>query len=293
MRYRSTRTAGEPRYLRREGNRRVRSRRRRRTALRMTLLVALWSAAATATATAAVSGVRWVMSPERFQLDTVTVKGAEEALPSEIVDLTSEWMNTNIFDISLSSVERKVREHPWIGSSGEVQIRRRFPDGLIVTVRERAPAACALIRGAVYLLDDTGSPIDRHGPRYPHYDFPIIKGLERLIRELPSTAADLEEALLTGVRVTRLLGEKEPRLYREVSEIDVSDGSMIVLRLEGESYDLRLSKEELTRNLAWYFTLRNEIKDDDRDEIEYVDLRWQDRIAVMPALAHVEQDGGR
>ena len=293
MQYRTTRSMGEMRYLRRDGNRRVRARRRRRTVLRMTLIISLWAAGAAGAAAGTVSGVRWVMSPERFRLVTITVKGTQEVIGSEIVDLTSDWMSSNIFNIALSSVERKVREHRWIGSSGEVRIRRRFPDGLVVTVRERVAAGSALVNGVVYLVDEKGTLIDRFGPRYRHYDFPIIKGLERLVSDLPASGTDLRNSLLTGVRVTRALEEREPGLYRQVSEIDMSDRSMITLRLEGESYDLRLSREDYTRNLDLYFTLRNEIKDDDREVIEYVDLRWRDRIAVMPALAHVEQDGGR
>jgi cell division septal protein FtsQ len=85
------------------------------------------------------------------------------------------------------------------------------------------------------------------------------------------------------VAVTRTLSEKEPAFYAQVSEIDVSEPGMIVLRLDAESYDLRLSREDYLRNLENYFALRDQIRNDDTGAIEYVDLRWQDRIAVMPA----------
>ena len=91
--------------------------------------------------------------------------------------------------------------------------------------------------------------------------------------------------------MTQTLARNEPIFYGEVSEIDVSAGSMIVLRLEGRGYSLRLSPEDILQNLHNYFALREELAASE-DNIEYVDLRWKGRIAVWPAEAVIEQDGG-
>ena len=204
-------------------------------------------------------------------------------------------MGRNILTIALSEIEKKVREHPWIGASGGVKVQRRLPGGLVITVRERAAAGCALAGGVVYLLDEKGLPIDRYGPRHAHYDFPIIKGLDGLRAAVGKTSgaeARLRAALVAGVDVTRTLAAREPAFYQQVSEIDMSDPDMVVLRLEGETYDLRLSREDCLRNLERYVALRNEMNDAGGD-IEYVDLRWRDRIAVMPAITVVDQNGGK
>ncbi|HET6372619.1 MAG TPA: FtsQ-type POTRA domain-containing protein [Candidatus Polarisedimenticolia bacterium] len=277
----------ELRYLRRDGNRMVRARRRRRTVLRAAIIVLMWGAGAAAVATAATWTVGWAMGPGQFALETVVVKGNVEALESEIDGLLQEWHGRNLLAITLTEVEKKVREHPWIGSSGGVRIQRKLPASLLVTVRERVASGCAMVDGACYLLDEMGMPIDRYGPRYARYDFPIIKGLDRLRvarKDGSGGSAALREALLAGVRATRSLAERRPGFYDQVSEIDVSDPAMIVLRLEGEKYDLRLSREELLQNLDNYFRLRDELSNAGGAGIEYVDLRWQDRIAVMPAL---------
>jgi len=270
----------ELRYLRRDGNRMVRARRRRRTALRLSLLALLWAAGAVAAVAALGAGGRWMTSPGRFQLTHVEVRGNQEAREEEIRDLARPWMGHNLLVITLDNVERKVREHPWIGESGLVRISRRLPGTLLVTVGERKAGGLALLNGVAWLLDERGLPIDRFGPRYARYDFPIIKGLDAIRRD----PARLSRELADGAAVTRALSESQPAFAAQVSEIDVSEPNMLVLRLEGESYDLRLSRQEYLKNLENYFALKDQIKGED-GAIEYVDLRWQDRIAVMPASA--------
>src|SRR5678815_3742611 len=205
----------ELRYLRRDGNRMVRARRRRRTAARMTVMTLLWVAAAFCAMVAFAFAQRWTTSPAHFRLAEVTVRGNHEASEAEIRQLAQDWMGKNIFVITLPDVEKKVREHPWIGAGGTVRIQRRLPGTLVITVGERQAAGLALVGPVVWLIDGNGMPIDRFGPRYSNYDFPIIKGLDGLKADAAAApagkgAARLADALATGVAVTHALAEKEP-----------------------------------------------------------------------------------
>lgn len=295
----------ELKYLRREGNRLVRARRRRRTAARATLQAFGWAGAAAVLGLCVLMGARWAGGSGNFRLATVTVRGTSEAIETEIQDLLKDRMGQNILTLDLDEVEKQVRRHPWIGSAGSVRVQRRLPDAVVIAVSERTAGGLALMGGTLWLLDVNGMPIDRFGPRYARYDFPIIKGLDAMRPAVASGAsagteaanARLSQALARGVSVTRVMAEKEPAFYAEVSEIDVSDPGMVVLRLEDEEYDLRLSPEDLLRNLDNYFAIRDRIKSDEEDGgIEYVDLRWKDRVAVMPALTparSADKDGGK
>ncbi|HET9481455.1 MAG TPA: FtsQ-type POTRA domain-containing protein [Candidatus Polarisedimenticolia bacterium] len=289
--------ADELRYLRRDGNRRVRARRRRRTALRMSLLTLVWIGAGIGAAVAAGLGYRWAVSPARFRLEQVLVRGAREARDEEIRELAGRWMGRNILTVDLGAVESKVREHPWVGSGGWVRIQRKLPSTLIVSLRERVAAGTALVDGALWLLDEAGLPIAAFGPRYAGYDFPILKGVDALVAEtgrpMPGREAPLREALRMGIDVSRTLAARAPAFHRRVSEIDLSKPGMVVVRQEGESYDLRLSRDDVMRNLDNYFALKDEIAESGGEAIEYVDLRWRDRIAVLPAAEVLAEGGGK
>ena len=278
----------------------VRARRRRRTAARLSLVVLMWGAGAVGVLTTLVLGARWAVSPGQFGLQTVSVKGASEAIDSEIQALVEPWRGENLLTLDLNAVEQKLRTHPWIGSSGSVRIQRRLPGSLVVTVDERKAGGLALLDGVVWLLDSNGMPVDRYGPRYARHDFPIIKGLDGMKASAGGTdtpgGGRLAKALAAGVAATRSLAASVPEFYAGISEIDVSDPTMIVLRLDSVEYDLRLSTEDCLKNLENYFSIREQIKSADGGPIEYVDLRWKDRVAVMPASSQVERaesNGGK
>jgi len=93
--------------------------------------------------------------------------------------------------------------------------------------------------------------------------------------------------------VSRRLAEGSPDLWEEVSEIDVSREHEIALRLEGLDHDVILSAEDPLRNLDSYLAVRDRIGGREDGAIDYVDLRWRDRIAVMPAARSTTQDGGK
>jgi cell division septal protein FtsQ len=279
------------RYLRREGNRKVRAARRRRTAARWSLLSAAMAAGALAAVWGAAAGVRWGLGPGRFPLQTVEVRGHRQAVPSEIQALVEPWMGKNLLTIDMPAIEAAVRKHAWVGSAGRVRIDRRLPSTLLITLAERNAGGLALLGGVVWLLDERGLPIDRFGPRYAEFDFPLVKGLDALRASGDEEA--LARALATGVSVSRELAAGAPGFWEEVSEIDVSRDHEIALRLEGLDHDVRLSADSPLRNLENYLALRDRIGGTGEGAIEYVDLRWRDRIAVMPAARNTTQDGGK
>ncbi len=280
------------RYLRREGNRKVRARRRRRTAARWALLSAVVAAGAVLSLLAAGAALRWTMSTTRFGLKTVVVRGVSEARVEEVRELVAGWMGRNILTLPLDEMEQQVRRHPWIGAGGWVRIDRRLPSSLVIKVKERTAGGLALLDGAVWLLDDRGLPLDRYGPRYARYDFPLIKGIDSL--RARGDDERLRAALADGVRVSRALADGAPAFWQEISEIDVSRPHEAVLRLEAQDHDLRVSTEDPLLNLSGYIALRGDIGGDDVESaIDYVDLRWRDRIAVMPAARDGIRDGGK
>src|SRR5262245_50040987 len=111
--------SSELRYLRRDGNRMVRARRRRRTALRMTVLALLWMLAGLGSIVTFAFAERWATAPGQFPVNRIEVRGNTRATEDEIRGLVADWLGRNLFVVTLPDVERKVREHPWIGGPGD------------------------------------------------------------------------------------------------------------------------------------------------------------------------------
>jgi len=165
-----------------------------------------------------------------------------------------------------------VESEPWVLRAS---VRRALPDALEVRVTEREPAALAVIRGEVYLVDATGFVIGRTGTGAAD-DLPVLTGLDD--RDGP----DLRDALRRGVLALSELTGASASFVRDLSELDLTEDDRIVAHLAQGGPEILLDPSRVERNLLSYLELRDAIAR--RVAVaEYVDLRWRDRISVMPS----------
>jgi cell division protein FtsQ len=165
----------------------------------------------------------------------------------------------------------RTEQDPWVKDAA---VRRALPGTLYVSVRERVPAALALVGGQVLLVDDTGHPIGPVGEDLS-VSLPVLTGL-------PRDEARLRAGLRRGIDALRDIERASPALARAVSELDLSASDRLALRtIHGDPW-LLLDPERVGRNLAAFLDLRAEI---DRlvGPVSHIDLRWQDRLILTPA----------
>jgi hypothetical protein len=101
----------------------------------------------------------------------------------------------------------------------------------------------------------------------------------------------LEEALARGVHALTVLGGANASFVRDLSELDLTEDDRIVAHLAQGGPEILLDPARVERNLLAYLELRDAIARR-VEEPRYVDLRWRDRISVMPA-ASTEQGRNR
>ena len=125
--------------------------------------------------------------------------------------------------------------------------------------------------------------IDEYGPNYADLDLPIIDGLSHRRRaasgatssdETPTYRAMLARRLLDALRVRNMAGQ--------ISQIDVSDSRNAVVLLDGDPTLIRLGNERFVERLQSYFELAPALRERVPD-IDYVDLRFDERVYVRPA----------
>jgi cell division septal protein FtsQ len=143
-------------------------------------------------------------------------------------------------------------------------------------VTERTPAALAVIRGKAHVVDATGHVIGPAGSELSD-NLPVLTGLEGLNRE------ELIDALRSGVRQLERLRRSAGPFTAAISELDLSGSDRVVVRTVAPGPRLLLDPARVERNVMRYLMLRTLIERR-VGPIEYVDLRWRGRIAVMPAM---------
>jgi cell division septal protein FtsQ len=267
------------RYWRRRANREVRKTRRVRTLFRWTLVVAANLVVAALLVYSGWQAVLHLTTTPGLALTTVTVEGAARTSPGAIRALLAPCVGRNLLALDLDGAAARAASDPWVR---EAAVKRILPHTLRVVVVEREPAALAVIRGLVHVVDESGFVMGPAGPGLS-LDQPVLTGLDRL------DGAALRDALAVGARAIARLKAASPSWEREVSELDLSQPDCIEVVTRKPGPRILLGAEHVDRNLNDYLALRSEIERR-LGPASSVDLRWSRRISVLPAADFSEAE---
>jgi cell division septal protein FtsQ len=255
---------------------RVKPGRRRGWRSRIGWRLAFRAAAAALVLYAAYRACDLVISASALQVDRIAVRGNVRLSSGEVQALVDDLRGSSILTADLDAYRRRLLESPWVSA---VALRRLLPSTVEVFVSERRPIGLCRLGDELYLIDDRGAIIDQFGPQYAEFDLPIVDGLVRPPGH-GQPAIDPARAELAA-RVIDALSTR-PDLARRVSQIDVRDIQDAVVLLEDDPARLHLGDERFVERLQGYLDLAPALRDRVLD-IDYVDLRFGERVYVKPA----------
>jgi cell division protein FtsQ len=209
-----------------------------------------------------------------FEVQRIVVHENHRLSNGEVLALLDGLRSESILMVDLDKWRATLLDAPWVA---DASLRRTLPSTVDVTVHERKPLGIGRINGSLYLVDEAGVVIDEYGPNYADLDLPIIDGLSSAPGENNSDVAraTLARRLLDALRVRNMAAR--------VSQIDVSDARNAVVLLDGDPTSVRLGDEHFVERLQSYFELAPALRER-VPEIEYVDMRFDDRVYVRPAV---------
>ena len=224
-------------------------------------------------------GAYWAPSALRrsafLQIDTIAVEGNQHLSNGEVLALVGQLQGENILLANLDAHREQLLTSGWVA---EATLRRLLPSTIEVRVEERSPVGLGRFSTRLYLVDDVGTVIDEHGPRFTSFDLPIIDGLS--VGGTEAVVIDPARAQLAARVIAAL--DTRPELAARVSQIDVRDSFDAVVLLNDDPTLIRLGSERFAERLQEYLELAPALLARVAD-IDYVDLRFEHRIYVRPA----------
>lgn len=211
-----------------------------------------------------------------LRVNRISVHGNVRLSSGEVQALVEDLRGSSILRVDLDAFRQRLVESPWVA---DVALRRVLPSTVEVFVSERRPVGLSRMGQELYLVDETGTVIDQFGPQYSEFDLPIIDGLAAAPRDNASVVDEARAAL--AARVLAALAA-HPSLGKRVSEIDVSDARDAVLILKGDTALVRVGSEQFAERLQSYLDLAPALRERVA-AIDYVDLRFDQRVYVRPA----------
>jgi cell division protein FtsQ len=237
-----------------------------------------WTLAVVVVLYAGYRGTSLVLHATALQVRRITVHGNVRISSGEVQAIVDGLRGSSILTADLTGYRRRLMESPWVA---DVAMRRVLPSTVEVFVSERRPMGLCRLGNSLYLIDPNGTLIDEFGPQYAEFDLPIIDGLVRAPNTGQPTIDEARAEL--AARVIEALSARKD-IAQRISQIDVRDPHDAVVLLQDDAALLHLGEEKFLERVQSYVDLAPALRQRVPD-IDYVDLRFDERVYVRPASA--------
>ena len=248
----------------------------------MSWRAARWTLGLFVVAYAGYRGSSLVLHASGLQVHRINVHGNVRISSGEVEAIVAGLRGSNILTVDLPRYRRRLMESPWVA---DVAMRRVLPSRVDIFVSERRPMGLCRLGNALYLIDSHGVLIDEFGPQYTEFDLPIIDGLVAPPSSgqptIDETRAELAARVIDALSVRKDIAQR-------VSQIDVRDPHDAVLLLQDDGALLHLGEEKFLERVQSYVDLAGALRQRVPD-IDYVDLRFDERVYVRPASVKVKK----
>jgi len=208
-------------------------------------------------------------------VNRIIVRGNERLSDGEVLGVLSGLRGESLVWTDLDAWRRRLMASPWVRDAA---LRRSLPSTVEVVVSERQPIGIARVREEMYLVDERGVIIDQYGQQYADLDLPIIDGLSASPADTGSMT-DEARAELAARLIASLKGNLE--IARRLSQVDVTELHNAAVILSGDRAVIHLGEDHFLPRLQSYLDLAAALRER-VEEIDSVDLRFDDRIYVTP-----------
>lgn len=213
-----------------------------------------------------------------LQVGRISVHGNDRLSKGEVLAMLSGLEGQSLIRTDLEGWRKRLLASPWVR---DASLRRSLPSTVEVTIRERQPVSVARLNGDMYLVDDHGALIDQYGPQYADLDLPIVDGLAASPggdgSATDEARADLAARVISALR-------SKPEIAKRLSQMDVTDLHNATVILNGDGALIQLGDDRFLPRLEAYLDLASALRQRVPD-MDYVDLRFDDRIYVRPTSA--------
>ncbi|MCI8618299.1 MAG: FtsQ-type POTRA domain-containing protein [Clostridia bacterium] len=194
-----------------------------------------------------IGGIVFALVSPIFNIKEIYVVKNEQISSDTIVSLSQLKIGQNIFKYSSRKVEKEIKTNPYIES---VNIKRKFPDKIEITVKERQKNynveflnGYAYINNQGYILEISEQKLE----------LPIVQGIsteeEKIVEGNRLNEQDLSR-LEVIIQIMNICETYD--LDKKVSKIDISDKNNYIIHMEEEKKTVYIGDESNLSNKMLY-----------------------------------------
>ncbi len=205
-----------------------------------------------------------------FNIERIILEGSS-LTTEEVAKFCDIDLPVNIFEINLDEVAIDIKRlHPEIE---DVFVKRRLPDTLLISIERRKPVAEIKVQDRFYQVDKDGFILPGYSTD-SSLELPEIVGLRESIILRSLLKECNSDRLHYALRILKSLKENGIVKFHKVGSIDVSNSRSIIFILD-DKVEVRLKRDDCERKIK---VLGESLPSIDLDEVEYIDLRFEDVV---------------
>jgi len=203
-----------------------------------------------------------------FTIHTVEISEGQRVSREEVLALLDLAPGAGLVSADPAMLQHALETHPWIRRA---EVRRVFPDTLMIDVSEREPMAVLRTGGRDFLLDQDATLIAQ-GLQGTYEGFPVLTGVEYTDAVLRSDGT--ADRLRSGIALAGLLDHAGARQM----EVDLRVPGDTVAYASG--FRVRFGDGSFEDKVDRYRRMSDKVFEPWGGREVEVDLRFQDRIIV-------------
>lgn len=221
---------------------------------------------------AAVFGVRSLLAAEYFQVRQVRVEAQQRVSEEQVVALSEVCPGTNIFALDLELIGRRIEQSPWIARA---EVKRVFPNELLIRIQERQPKAIVRLDHLYYV--DAEGEVFKSLSRGESLDYPVISGIER--SELLKKPEAVRKRLLEALALLDKLGQRKVFGLTAISELAVDEKAGMTLFTHAGGVPVHIGQADFAPKLDRLERIYPELQQR-LSGIQSIDLNVAQRVIV-------------
>lgn len=228
----------------------------------------------------AVGGAGWgalelghrYLGVQKLVIEQVTVTGCRSERLKEVQDIADRLcLGKPLFLFDAEGLRASVESLRWVKG---LMIRKDPPDRLSLVIEERKPIVWLVRPTGVFLVSEDGIVLDR-----------VHAGNLAANPVVADPASQSDASFLGVLRAARVLQSRQREFYDRLTELRWSDRGPVAF-MEGLNAPIYLSKADPAKNIPNFqgLFLDRLSKSPTLSRLRYVDLRWDDEVAVGEPL---------
>lgn len=196
-----------------------------------------------------IAGIIYAMLSPIFNIANIEVNGNSKISSESIISLSGLKVGQNIFNFKTSHIVDNIKQNAYVES---VQISRSLPDTIRITVEERITTFMMSFGNAYVYINNQGYILDitKEKGKYP-----LLIGYETAeedIQEGKRLCTNDLEKLSDILKIMKAITSGENKINNLITEIDITDSSDYILRLDSEKKTIHLGDvSNLSTKILW------------------------------------------